>query len=56
MKPDGAGLTELAQWVDAGKVRAVIDRVYPLEQAGAAFDQLADGHVKGKIVIHIADK
>ena len=56
MKPDGAELTEVAQWVDAGKMRAVIDKVYPLEQASAAFDHLADGHVEGKIVIHVADK
>ena len=56
MKPNGAELTEVAQWVDAEQIRAVIDKVYPLEQVGAAFDQLAEGHVKGKIVIHVADK
>ena len=56
MKPSGAELAEVAAWVDAGKMRAVIDKVYPLEQVGAAFEQLADGHVKGKLVIHVADK
>ena len=56
VKADGSELAEIGQWVDAGRMKPVVDKVYPLEQAGAAFDYLADGHVQGKIVIHVADK
>jgi alcohol dehydrogenase len=56
MKPSGQQLTQVAQWVEEGKLKPVIDTVYPLEQVAKAFEQLEGGHAKGKIVIHIADK
>ena len=31
-------------------------KVYPLEQYAAAFSHLEEGHAKGKIVVHVADK
>jgi len=56
MRPSGQQLTQIAQWVEEGKLKPVIDTVYPLEQVAKAFEQLESGHAKGKIVIHIADK
>ena len=56
MKPDGAELAEIMQWIEAGKVKPIIDKTYPFEQVAQAFDYLADGHAKGKIIIHIADE
>lgn len=34
-----------------GKLRSVIDRRYPLEQAGAALDYIGSGHARGKVII-----
>jgi len=53
MKPSGAELTEFAQWIDAGKIKPVIDSTYTLDQIKQAFDHLETGHPKGKIVVTI---
>jgi len=40
-------------WIEAGKIKTVIDRTYPLAQAGAAHARLeAGGHV-GKVVLTV---
>lgn len=52
-KPSGADLAELAGWIDEGKIKPVIDKVYQFEQAVEAFDYLSQGHVKGKLVLHV---
>ena len=46
-------LTELATLISEGAIKTVIDSVYPMEQASEAFDHLAEGRTKGKIVITI---
>jgi putative PIG3 family NAD(P)H quinone oxidoreductase len=40
-------------WVAAGKVKAVIDRVFPLAQAGAAHAWLEAGEHLGKVVLTV---
>ncbi len=37
--------------IEAGKVRSIIDRSYPLEQIAAAIAQVEAGHVRGKVVV-----
>jgi NADPH:quinone reductase-like Zn-dependent oxidoreductase len=39
--------------IEAGKVRPVIDRTYPLVEAADAVRYLAEGHPRGKIVITV---
>jgi NADPH:quinone reductase-like Zn-dependent oxidoreductase len=39
--------------IEAGKVRPVIDRTYPLSQTAEAIRYLEEGHAKGKIVITV---
>ena len=51
MSPDGDMLTELATLISQGIVKTVIDSTYPMEQAPKAFEILAKGRAKGKIVI-----
>jgi NADPH:quinone reductase-like Zn-dependent oxidoreductase len=41
----------LAELLEAGTVRSVIDRRYELSQAGEALAYLGEGHAGGKVVI-----
>ncbi len=46
-------LVALADMVDAGALRSVIDRTYPLEEAADAMRYLAEGHAGGKIIVDV---
>ncbi len=54
MKPRGADLEILNQYIDAGQVRPVIDRVYPLHALSEAHRYSEAGHVRGKLVIQVS--
>ena len=47
-QPEGLALSEL---VEAGKLKPVIDQVYPLEDGPAAIAHVAAGHSQGKTLI-----
>ncbi len=49
-RDDLVALTEL---IEAGKVKPVIDRTYPLSEAAEAIRYLETGHARGKIVITV---
>ncbi len=49
-KEDVAFLTEL---IEAGKVKPVIDRSYPLNETAGALRYQQEGHPRGKIVITV---
>ncbi|MGY9050387.1 zinc-binding dehydrogenase [Puniceibacterium antarcticum] len=53
MEPDGAMLADLAQLMEDGIVRPVVDRVYPMSETTEAYAALKDGHAVGKIVVTI---
>lgn len=53
MSPDGNMLSELAKLINQGTVKTVIDSVFRMDQVAAAFDRLATGRAKGKIVIAV---
>ena len=48
---------EIAGWVAEGKVKALIDDVYDMEDKGPAkaFEKLKTGRVKGKLVIRVTE-
>ena len=53
MSPDGKMLSELAKLISQGTVKTVIDSIFRMNQAAEAFDKLATGRAKGKIVIAV---
>jgi NADPH:quinone reductase len=46
---------QLSEWVAAGKLAPVIGKVFPLEEARAAYTLLQEGRNYGKIVLKIAE-
>lgn len=47
-------LNELRSWMERGRLRVVIDRVFPFAQAVAALRHVEAGHVRGKVVLQLA--
>lgn len=47
-------LGELAALMEAGRLKSVIDRTYPLAQTAAAVAHVEEGHARGKVVIDIS--
>ena len=54
--PNTADLVVLKEFIEAGKVKPVIDRTYPLRETPAAFRYLDQEHARGKVVITMEDK
>jgi len=52
-KEQADDLKVLSELIEAGKVRPVIDRTYPLIEAADAIRYLEQGHSRGKVVITI---
>ena len=51
MRANGAQLGEITKLIDAGELRPVVDRTYPLEEAPQALAHVEGGRSKGKVVI-----
>lgn len=50
-RTNGQTLGEVMRLVEAGALRPVIDRVFPLAEAAAAHRYLETGHARGKVVL-----
>ena len=55
-QPKSEDLAQIGEWMNAGKVKAVIDQKFLFEQAPQAFEKLKTGRAKGKIVIDVASE
>ncbi|HEO8418452.1 NADP-dependent oxidoreductase [Niallia sp. FSL W8-0635] len=53
MKPSGEQLRTIANYIEAGKIKPIIDRVYPFENAQEAMEYAETGRAKGKIIVKI---
>jgi NADPH:quinone reductase-like Zn-dependent oxidoreductase len=53
MQASGAQLAEIAKLADAGTLRPIVDRTYPLAQAPDALAYVEAGRSKGKVVIEV---
>jgi NADPH:quinone reductase-like Zn-dependent oxidoreductase len=54
MKASTTNLTRLAELLDAGKLKTVVTKTYPLAQAREAWTEIMAGHARGKIVLQVA--
>jgi NADPH:quinone reductase-like Zn-dependent oxidoreductase len=55
VQPNREQLIQIGALIDAGKLRPIIDAVFPLAQARQAYEQATKGHTRGKIVLRVAD-
>jgi alcohol dehydrogenase len=53
MKASGKQLEAIARLVDAGAIRAVIDKVFPFEATNDAVAYVDSGRVKGKVIVRV---
>jgi NADPH:quinone reductase-like Zn-dependent oxidoreductase len=53
VEPDREQLEELTALVEAGELRTEVDSVFPLTDAGAAFERVAARGKRGKVVLEV---
>jgi NADPH:quinone reductase-like Zn-dependent oxidoreductase len=51
---NGIRLQEIAGLIDVGKLRVVVDKEFPLQDAAQAHELSEAGHVRGKIILNVA--
>ncbi|MEA3215304.1 MAG: hypothetical protein QOJ19_1460 [Acidimicrobiia bacterium] len=52
-RPDGVDLSQLAERLEDGRLRALVDERFPLEEARSAHERLEGGRVHGKLVLTV---
>jgi NADPH:quinone reductase-like Zn-dependent oxidoreductase len=51
--PDGQQVAEIGELLKAGRIRPVIDKIFPFDQAKEALVYLEKGRAKGKVVVQM---
>jgi NADPH:quinone reductase-like Zn-dependent oxidoreductase len=55
VRPDAAQLAQLAELIDEGNLKPVVNAVLPLAEAAKAHKLSQTGHVRGKLVLKVID-
>lgn len=53
VEPNGAQLGEISDLIEKKIIKPVVEKIFPLEDGAAAFELLAKGRTRGKIVLEI---
>lgn len=53
MKANGSQLSQISQLIEQGKIRPVVDKIYPFDQMNEALSYVASGRAKGKVVVKV---
>ena len=53
VEPDGQQLGKIEELIEKGSIKPVVDKVFDLEDGKAAFELLAMGRARGKIVLRV---
>lgn len=53
MKASGAQLSEISSLIEAGTIKPVVDRVFPLDSTADALAYVETGRAKGKVVVKV---
>ncbi|KPC33198.1 Oxidoreductase zinc-binding protein [Pseudomonas syringae pv. cilantro] len=53
VRPDGEQLEEIGKLLERERIKPVVDKVFPFEQAKEGLEYLGKGRAKGKVVIRI---
>lgn len=56
LDPSEAQLRRIAELIDSGAIKPVVEHVYSFEQYAEAFEALEKGHTRGKIVISVSSE
>jgi len=55
VKPRGGDLEKIGVLIEAGKIKPVIEKIFPLEQIAEAHRLSEQGHVRGKLVLSVSN-
>jgi NADPH:quinone reductase-like Zn-dependent oxidoreductase len=56
VRSNGAHLAEIGELIDAGQLRVAVDTVVPLAEARKAHERGESGHLRGIIVLRVAEE
>jgi NADPH:quinone reductase-like Zn-dependent oxidoreductase len=54
--PNGAALAKIAELIDSGDLKPIVNRILPLSEARRAHELSKSGHTRGKIVLRVKEE
>ena len=54
MHPSGRDLAQLAELIEQGKLKIIVDKTYPFAQISEALAYVESGRAKGKVVVRMS--
>ncbi|HAK76778.1 MAG TPA: NADPH:quinone oxidoreductase [Runella sp.] len=53
MRAEGKQLSQITTLIEAGKIRPIVDKIFPFEQTNEAMAYVESGRAKGKVVVKV---